>query len=256
MDEHSKGWSNGNDWGVDKTEEYAQVLYKRAIGELPEMESSKATAKILSIWVKDGDSILDVGCGVGHYLRSLKNRLTCNFFYTGVDNSPLYIELAEKAYPGRDRVNFHKGDIYQLPFSQKSFDIVMANNVFLHLRSIEQPLRELHRVARKYVLIRTLVGDRSFRIQEVRALDDEFNEDGSPKSFNYFNIYSKTYIERLLSNMPDVNRWEIVPDNDFDPKLISANAEQSGLHNVTRMIGDWRINGYILQPWVFIKVFL
>jgi len=254
--DHSKGWSSGEDRGTFKTEEYAQVLYKRATGELPEMECSKATAKILVNWVRDGDSILDVGCGVGHYLRSLKNRLNCSFSYTGVDNSPLYIELAEKAYPSSDRVNFHKGDIHQLPFPEKFFDIVMSNNVFLHLPSIEQPLRELCRVSRKYVLIRTLVGDRSFRIQEVPALDEEFNEDGSPKSFNYFNIYSKAYIEHLLSGMPDVNGWEIVPDNDFDPKLISANAEQSRLHNVTRIIGDWQVNGYILQPWVFIKVFL
>jgi len=256
MDEHSKGWGNGKDWGAFKTEEYARVLYKRATGELPEMECSKATAKILSTWVKDGDSILDVGCGVGHYLRSLSNRLTANFSYTGLDNSPFYIELAEKAFSNMDRATFCKGDIYQLPFPEKSFDIVMSNNVFLHLPSIERPLRELCRVSRKYVLIRTLVGERSFLIQEVRTQGDEFNEDGSPKSFNYYNIYSQAYIEHLLSSIPEVNKWELAPDNDFNPELISANAEQSEFQNVTKMIGDRQVNGYILQPWVFIKVFL
>lgn len=256
MHAENKNWSSGKEWGVYKTEEYAQVLYKRATGELPEMECSKATAKILATWVKDGDNILDVGCGVGHYLRSLSNSLTANFSYTGLDNSTFYIELAEKAFLNRDRATFCKGDIYQLPFPEKSFDIVMANNVFLHLPSIERPFRELCRVSRKHVLIRTLVGERSFRIQEVRTQGDEFNEDGSPKSFNYYNIYSQAYIEYLLSSIPEVNKWEIVPDKDFDPKLISANAEQSELRNVTRMISDWQVNGYILQPWVFIKVFL
>ncbi len=256
MHAKNRNWSNGNDWGAFKTEEYAQALYKRATGELPEMECSKATARILATWVKDGDSILDAGCGVGHYLRSLENRLTCNFSYTGLDNSPFYIELAQKAFPDKGKATFHKGDIYQLPFPEKSFDIVMSNNVLLHLPSIERPLRELCRVSRKYVLIRTLVGERSFLIQEVRAQGDEFNENGSPKSFNYFNIYSKAHIEHLLSSIPDVNRWEITPDNDFNPELISANAEQSKAQNVTKMIGGWQVNGYILQPWVFIKVLL
>lgn len=256
MHAENNNWTDGEDWGAFKTEEYARILYKRAIGELPEMECSKATAKILATWVKDADSILDVGCGVGHYLRSLKTHLTCSFFYTGIDNSRFYVELAQKAFPDKDMASFHKGDIYKLPFPEKSFDIVMSNNVFLHLPSIEKPLRELCRVSRQYVLIRTLVGERSFRIQEVRTLGDEFNEDGSPKSFNYYNIYSQAYIEHLLSSTPEVNRWEITPDNDFDPELISANAEQSSLRNVTRMIGDWQVNRYILQPWAFIKVFL
>ncbi|MFH1478602.1 MAG: class I SAM-dependent methyltransferase [Candidatus Omnitrophota bacterium] len=254
MNIYTKDWNNGAGWGKNKNEKYSKVLYKRAKGELPEMESSKATAKIISGWINEGDSILDVGCGVGHYLKSIKNRITCNFFYTGIDNSSLYIRLAKKVFSGLKRVAFYRGNIYQLPFKNKSFEIVMSNNVLLHLPSIEKPLRELCRVSRRHVLIRTLIGERSFRIKEVRGMGDEFKKDGSPKSFNYYNIYSKAYIDHMLSRLPGIRKWEIIADNDFDPKSISKDFKRGSLQNTTKMIGDWQVNGYILQPWAFIKI--
>ena len=221
------------------------------------MESSKAVAKISATWVENGDGILDVGCGAGHYLRSLKRLISCGFSYTGVDSCSLYIDLARQAFSGQANVSFEIGDIYQLPFLDSTFDIVISSNVFLHLPSIEKPLQELCRVARKYVLIRTLVGERSFRIQEVRSLGDEFDDAGMPRSFNYYNIYSQAYIEHLLRKVPHVERWEITPDNDFDPqRIVASAAEQPGSHNVTSMLGNWQVNGYILQPWAFIRIFL
>lgn len=256
MRNNDKNWRDGKGWGRDDNEEYAQVLYKRAIGEMPEMESSKAAAKILSTWIKDDSSILDVGCGVGHYLTSIKKITSREFYYTGVDNSALYVKLARKAFSENDKIKFLKGDISNLPFKEKSFDIVMSNNVFLHLPSIKTPLEGLCRVAREHVVIRTLIGDRSFRIQELRTIGDEFDEDGLPKNFNYFNIYSRSYLEHLLSHIPAVKRWEIETDNDFDAERISSDAAQVKSDNTTKMLGNYQINGYILEPWCFVKIFL
>jgi len=104
-------------------------------------------------------------------------------------------------------------------------------------------------------LIRTLVGDRSFRVQEVRGSGDEFDEDGEPGDFAYYNIYSKSYVEFLLGNVPFVKSWQILPDRDFDKNRIEeASAEQPDSHNATSIIGDWQVNGCILMPWSFIEV--
>ncbi|WP_455198542.1 class I SAM-dependent methyltransferase, partial [Kaarinaea lacus] len=149
-----------DDWRVwDEEKEYGEVLFKRATGESPEMESSKAAAKQLIEVVKDGDEILDVGCAAGHYLRSLKNALTVDFSYTGVDATAYYIELAKKAFKDDPKADFKVGDIFNLPFEDNSKDVVMCNNVFLHLPSIKKPLSELCRVARRFVLVRSMVGD-------------------------------------------------------------------------------------------------
>ncbi len=247
----------GRVWGQDENEEYAQVFYKRAIGELPEMESSKAAAKILAGWVQDGATILDAGCGAGHYLRSFKNGIPTRFNYTGVDLTKLYIDLAKKAFPDQPDVHFEVADVFNLPFADQQFDMVHSSNVFLHLPSIQKPLQELCRVARKYVLVRMLVGRRTFRIQEVYGPGDEFDADNKPRHFAFYNIYSTSYLEYLLGNTPRVERWEIVPDTDYDPtRIAEAVGEQPRADDVTTMLGGWQTHIYVLQPWAFVKVYL
>ena len=52
----------------------AKVYYNRAVGgKSPEMEVSKAMAKIIKKYIKD-ERVLDVGCATGHFYRSLKGR--------------------------------------------------------------------------------------------------------------------------------------------------------------------------------------
>ncbi len=51
---------------------YGDLFFDRATGKLPEMESSKAAAARITALAKSGDSLLDVGCGAGHYYRSIR----------------------------------------------------------------------------------------------------------------------------------------------------------------------------------------
>lgn len=83
MDKWRQSWLNKEDG-----ERYGEVLYRRAIGEFPEMESSKAVAACVENIAKPIDRILDVGCGAGHYLRSLDRVLPFEFHYMGVDATP------------------------------------------------------------------------------------------------------------------------------------------------------------------------
>ena len=59
----------------------ARVYYDRAIGKSPEMEVSKALAKIVKRIIKKDYKILDVGCAWGHYYRSLKREIKNNHAY-------------------------------------------------------------------------------------------------------------------------------------------------------------------------------
>ena len=248
-------WHQGAGWGALHDEEYGAVFYKRAIGELPEMESSKAIAKRLLPFLLEGISLLDVGCGVGHYLRSLKSLIPTSFRYFGVDITELYITLANKAFSNEPNVKFQVADIFELPFENKEFNGVMCNNVLLHLPRIVKPIQELCRVAEKFILIRMLIGERSFLIREVRNEGVEFDTNGEPVAYNYYNIYSKRYIEHILNSIPRIKSFKIVVDKDFDPKKIDASiSDQPKAKNVTRMCGDWQVNGYVMQPWCFIEI--
>ena len=246
-----------NDWRRTWLDEesgsnYGDLLHKRATGELPEMQSSIAVAKRLSGSVRAGNRILDVGCGSGHYLVSLRNRISCPFEYVGVDATAQYVERARRAFPG---IRFVQGDIFDLPFPDAEFDVVMCNNVLLHLPSIKEPLRQLVRVAKRQVIVRTLIGDRSF---EVKACDEEtaenFSDDGSLQKFHYFNIYSEEVVRGLLAEIPEVESSTIELDRDFDPVAIEAARKHSNKANATSLVGGWQVNGYILEPWAFLTI--
>ena len=249
-----KNWKH---W--DKETGYGEVLYKRAIGELPEMESSKSVASVLKRHIRQGDSLLDVGCGAGHYLRSLKAQINYKFYYTGVDTTKNYLDFAIRAFANDKNANFKLSDIYHLDFNDDSFDIVMCNNLLLHLPSIKQPLFELIRVAKRKVLIRSLFGDRSFRVQEVRRQDnrEEFDQNGEPLSFGFYNIYGRSYIEDLLSSNGAVKSWELTFDDRFsEQNILSSVKEHVSSFNATTIIGGYQVNGYILLPWSILEITL
>lgn len=236
-------------------DEYGRVFYARATGALPEMESAKAAARRVRARIRAGDSVLDVACGAGHYLRTLRSQVDVDFSYTGLDGSPRYMALAKQAFAADPAASFTAGDAFRLPFPARSFDVVMCNNVLLHLPSIEKPIAELVRVARRFVLVRTLVGDRSFRVQDVQGADDEFDDVGEPRSFHWYNIYSRSYVQRVFRASSRVAAVAIEEDRDFDPARIAANTdEQPRATDATSLLEGWQVNGYLLLPWSFVEV--
>jgi len=150
-----------------KNKVVADVYYKRAIGTYPEMESSKAVANFVKKYVKDNSSILDVGCACGQYFRSLNRLIKKNFTYTGVDPYDIFLDKAKKAWHKYKNVKFKKGNIFNLPFKKDEFDIVICNNLLLHIPNLTKPIKELLRVAKKTIIIRTHIHDKSYRVQLV-----------------------------------------------------------------------------------------
>ena len=246
---------------------YGEVLYKRASGEAPEMESSKAAARRLSGILQPGARLLDVGCGAGHYLRSLRNAYPFPFSYTGVDATKNYLDLAKRAFSADPDAAFVHGEIENLPVEDQSFDVVICMNVLLHLPRIVPAIRELWRVTKGTLLIRTLVGQTGFRIQQVREWetaeqrqesgsdDPLFDEDGEPRRFHYFNIYSEAYIQWIASTLSGVSGFQLTPDADFNPDALSAThwPDADKPRDLTRVLGGQQVNGSILEPWTFIR---
>lgn len=260
---------NTNDvWRIwDREKKYGHVLYRRAIGELPEMESSKSLASQMAGIVKPEDRILDVGCGAGHYLRSLLSVLDIPFTYTGIDATKGYIELARKAWEYEKRASFMVGDIFSLPFDSAEYDVVICCNMLLHLPAIKKPINELVRVAGKNVLVRSLFGNRSFRVQEVYSHEthpdfppfyegnDEFHDNGEPRSFYYLNTYSTTYVSTLLKKNPRVLSYTLFDDTNFDPQAINRDAEgNDGQVNATRSLSGRQFNGPLHMQWQYLHI--
>lgn len=252
-------WSDEKWRTWDSNPEYGEIFSKRARMELPEMESAKATVRQLSKIIRHGDSMLDVGCGAGHYYTSFKNRLNVPFTYTGVDATKYYVELARATFKDDQDASFSIGDVHALPFVDNHFDLVVCTNLLLHLPGIEKPILELCRVAKRYVVIRTLIGNRSFIVKEVKPSPDddgnEFEENGEPKSYSYFNIYSEKYIKTILSRIEWVKHYSIREDFDYDHRKINEDhATDASASERTRIRNGVQTLGYLILPWVFLTV--
>jgi SAM-dependent methyltransferase len=90
--------------------------------------------------VAAGMSMLDVGCGPGYVSAAAAER---GAKPTGLDFSGEMIGIAQRAFPA---IDFREGDAQNLPFSDGTFDRVVANFALLHLAEPDRACAEARRV--------------------------------------------------------------------------------------------------------------
>jgi SAM-dependent methyltransferase len=96
--------------------------------------------------VKDGDRVLDVGCGTGALASTLASMLPAAQV-VGVDPSPDFIAYAQTraTAPG---TRFEVGDAQALGFGDATFDVVLAQLVMNFIPDHLKAAREMRRVTR------------------------------------------------------------------------------------------------------------
>lgn len=94
---------------------------------------------------KNGDKILDLGCGDGFYLFLLSN-LGIDLNLTGSDFDQVGLEAAKKNLKNK-KINLIKGDLMRrLPFSENRFDKIVLSEVVEHLPDDIKGLKEVRRI--------------------------------------------------------------------------------------------------------------
>lgn len=111
--------------------------------------TAENSAAYLLPHLREGLSVLDVGCGPGTITVDLA-RTVGPGVVTGIDTSAAVLEQARAtaADQGVRNVEFVEADVYDLPFADGSFDIVHAHQVLQHLSDPVAALREIRRVTR------------------------------------------------------------------------------------------------------------
>ena len=94
------------------------------------------------IVLEPGQSVLDIGCGVGAFLRLVIARGARAF---GVDASEALLDLARTRVPDAD---LRVGDMEALPYDDDTFDLVTGFSSFFFANDIAIALREAGRVAK------------------------------------------------------------------------------------------------------------
>jgi SAM-dependent methyltransferase len=93
-------------------------------------------------------SLLDAGCGEGEALDRLSDLLPDRV--AAVDVSPAALEFAAARLPG---IEAAVASLYELPFADGSFDLVLCLEVLEHLADPEAALAELARVSAGHVVV-------------------------------------------------------------------------------------------------------
>jgi SAM-dependent methyltransferase len=94
------------------------------------------------VGLEPNQRVLDVGCGVGAFLRLVAERGGEPF---GIDASEALIEFARRRLPDADLC---VGEMQDLPYDDNTFDLVTGFNSFFFANDMVAALREAGRVAK------------------------------------------------------------------------------------------------------------
>ena len=166
-------------------------------------------------YIKDGQRILDLGCGNGRLFFSFLQ--DSHVEYYGLDNSEKLIEIAKSRIQGlkqSPQPKFQVAEMTKAPFSNNYFDLVICIAAFHHLPSKQlrlKALREIRRVLKSggYLLMTNWhLWHRPFwqyffvDFWKKNSLKDFFfpwkSADGRAQCQRYYHAFAKGELKRLL----------------------------------------------------------
>jgi ubiquinone/menaquinone biosynthesis C-methylase UbiE len=106
----------------------------------------KAEGLLNLIDIKSDQNYLEIGCGSGAVARYVFKKYKLNV--TGTDIDKDQILLARRDSTHIKNITFLEADATNLPFKDKSFDIVLSVNVLHHISNWMDALKEINRVLR------------------------------------------------------------------------------------------------------------
>lgn len=94
--------------------------------------------------------VLDAGCGEGEITNLISTKFNDLKELKGLELEEETVAEANKRFPYLD---IYQGSIYELPFSNDTFDLVVTCEVLEHLDNPLKGLEEIIRVSSKYILV-------------------------------------------------------------------------------------------------------
>jgi SAM-dependent methyltransferase len=145
---HVRTWMDFKRIAPAMTRTELRDFYRQATSFASERDSDTnpaALAHVRSVIDPAASSLLDVGCGRGHFLRTLqKDEAQASMRLTGCD-------LTDRAAVGR--ASYVVGDTESLPFSDEAFEVVTCFHTLEHLLRPDAAIAELRRICRRQLIL-------------------------------------------------------------------------------------------------------
>lgn len=150
-------------------------------------------------------SILEVGCNTGMQLLGLSKLGFTDL--NGIDINPYALKKAKEKLP---QAKFVEGSALALPFPDKSFDVVCANGMLIHIHPDDLPaaIRELGRVCRNRILVMEYFSEKTEEIK-YRGNDDKLWKTDFPKLFTDLLPRFKLARKKLLPYINEEERGNV-----------------------------------------------
>jgi len=166
--------------------------------------SQERNFKMVSDNIKNGDSVLDYGCGIGDFIKYLNDNNINVSNYLGVDINKKFIKLAKKTYPD---YNFNViTDIDQI---KGKWDTVCAIGVFTWFITKEEfidIIYKLYNVCNKQLILTFLYGDTPYDFNYEQEDEDKYWS-------NEYKYYSPKLFKTLFNDLNisyEINRTTLL----------------------------------------------
>jgi ubiquinone/menaquinone biosynthesis C-methylase UbiE len=152
-----------------------------------EMTCAAQAVEILEKEIKEGDSLLDIGCGTGYLYHSFaKRKLKVDYY--GIDAEEEFISMGRKYLPQYGLPEDHLMTM-RVEDLNAEVDHVVCMNVLTNIDNYHKPLERILKSARKSLVLRESISD----ISKYLYVTDKYLNDGVSLKV-YVNTYSQKEI--------------------------------------------------------------
>jgi len=256
----------------ENTDAYLDLQKKRADGSLPEMGSACRVSEIIANKAshledeKLGIDILDVGCAAGHYYRSLIKRNLHLRKYTGLEVDVAMVSAANQIWSQEIREKkmcFINNSIEDFNAPHK-FDFVMCINAFMYFSDGYDSLRRLMRISKKYLIIRSYFTNANYRIMRAQTSQNHdkslfkeseiFDDNGNMRCYDFWNMYSFSYIESAAKRIDSKATVEWIADNNILSSIEEEQVLNIQKRGATEIVGNEEVVYPFFLPWKYLVI--
>lgn len=146
-------------WDKATADRY-ESWYESPKGAFALGREQRLLADVISPWQRRNQSLLEIGCGAGHFLQLFYSG---GFDVTGIDKSEAMLEKARRRLG--NKATLRCGNAEHLPFDDGEFDYVAIVTALECMNDPEAVLTEAFRVASRGVLIAYLNSWSLYRLE-------------------------------------------------------------------------------------------
>jgi len=188
-------------------------------GETEAQQIPTYEAAIARTGIAPGQTVLDVGCGTGVFLRAAADR---GATVCGLDASEALLEIARERVPDAD---LSRGDLQHLPYVDDTFDVVCGFNSFFYADDMVAALRDAGRVAKPGapVVIQVFGRPDAFDLRHMKNVLARFTPPPPPGRLDASTLWEPGVLEALATDAG------LVPERAYDVQWAYEYADEAEL---------------------------